>query len=59
MRHCFLSHCRIIHLPPTYTYLLLWLELVVLAGAVGPPLEVMHTLRHGDELWRPLKPPQK
>lgn len=38
------------------TYLLLWLEFVVLAGGVGPPLEVMHALRHGDELRGPLQP---
>lgn len=52
------TYCAISLLPldhVTATYLLLRLELVVLAGGVGPPLKVMHTLRHGDELWCPLK----
>lgn len=62
VRDANVNDCAISRLPldhVTTTYLLLRLELVVLAGGVGPPLEVMHTLRHGHKLWRPLKRTKK
>lgn len=34
----------------TSTYLFVWLESILLTGDVGPPLKVMHALRHGDKL---------
>lgn len=59
--HRVLSHSRLINPLVTWplTYLLLWLELIVLAGSVGPPLKVMHALRHSDKLWCPLKQRKK
>lgn len=49
--NCFLSFPGHV----TTAYLLLRLELAVLAGGIGPPLEVVNTLRHSHKLWSPLK----
>lgn len=51
MRRQFPFNNKNLQVRPPNTYLFVWFECVLLAGGIGLPLKVIHTLRQCDKLW--------